>query len=140
MTTVIVAAGVCFEGGRVLLSQRKSGQHLAGLWEFPGGKAEEGEDPRLALVRELREELGIEVEAGEILDLAFHHYADVSRSVLLLFFEARRLPGSPEPIAREVAAVRWTSLEELEQLTFPPADLGIVEKVRRILHDGSRMR
>lgn len=136
MGTVIVAAGVIVERDRVLLTQRKAGGHLEGLWEFPGGKAEVGEDPRAALVRELREELGIETTAGDILDVTFHHYAELGRSVLLLFFEATRSQGSPEPSACDVAAFRWVSQEQLDELTFPPADLGIVAKVKRSLATG----
>src|ERR1700733_927209 len=64
-TTVLVAAAVLIEDGRVLLTQRKPGTHLAGAWEFPGGKVEAGEDPREALRRELREEVGIEAQVGE---------------------------------------------------------------------------
>src|SRR5215471_12269213 len=93
--TIIVSAGVVIEHGRVLLTQRKAGTHLAGAWEFPGGKVEPGEDPRDALVRELAEELGIDVTSGEILDVTFHRYPE--RAVLLLFFAARRTPTSPDP-------------------------------------------
>lgn len=131
--TVIVAAGVLFEDDKVLLSQRKKGDHLEDLWEFPGGKANPGEDPRAALARELEEELGIVTEVGEILDVTFHHYADVGKSVLLLFFEAARTPSSPAPSVRDVAAFRWVSGAELDTLRFPPADHAIVEKVRRRL-------
>lgn len=134
--SLIVAAGVLIRDRRVLLTQRKKGAHLEDLWEFPGGKADPGEDPRAALVRELEEELGVHTVAGEILDVAFHHYADVHRSVLLLFFEASLEEGSPEPSAVDVAALRWASAAEMAQLTFPPADLGIVAKVRRLLADG----
>ena len=75
MRTVIVVAAVVVEGNKVLLTQRKRGTHLAGAWEFPGGKVEPGEDPRAALRRELDEELGIDVSVGEIVDVAFHRYA-----------------------------------------------------------------
>lgn len=131
--TVIVAAGVVIEAGQVLLSQRKAGSHLASMWEFPGGKTEPGEDPRAALQRELREELGIETEVGDVLEVTFHHYAEVGRSVLLLFFAAHRLPGSPAPRALDVADFRWVSAAELAGLEFPPADRLIVERVKRQL-------
>jgi len=75
-TPVIVAAAVLIERGRVLLTQRKKGTHLAGAWEFPGGKVEPGEDPRDALVRELREEVGIEVDVGDPVEVTFHAYAE----------------------------------------------------------------
>src|SRR5580698_8298867 len=107
MNTVLVAAAILVEGGRVLLTQRKSGGHLAGKWEFPGGKVESGEDPRHALVRELEEELGILVTVGEIVDVTFHRYDEADKSVLLLFFEASRIPASPPPRALDVAAFEW---------------------------------
>ncbi|HVJ93540.1 MAG TPA: NUDIX domain-containing protein, partial [Labilithrix sp.] len=76
MRTDIVAAGIVVEDARILLSRRKKGTHLAGRWEFPGGKVEPGEDPRAALRRELQEELGIVVNVGEIADVTFHRYDD----------------------------------------------------------------
>jgi 8-oxo-dGTP diphosphatase len=123
-----VAAAVIIERDRVLLTQRKPGTHLAGLWEFPGGKIEPGEDPRDALVRELREEVGVDVRVGAIFEVTFHRYD--ANSVLLLFFEATRPPGSPEPRALDVADVRWAALDELSEEAFPPADLAVLTKVR----------
>ena len=131
---VIVSAGVIVEGARVLLSQRKSGTHLAGAWEFPGGKVEAGEDPRDALARELREELGIDVEVGDPLEITFHRYA--MKSVLLLFFAAKRRVGSAEPSAIDVAAVRWAGVDELRDEEFPPADVAVLAKVREQLRGG----
>jgi 8-oxo-dGTP diphosphatase len=146
--TVIVAAGVLIERGRVLLSQRKAGTHLEGAWEFPGGKVHPGEDPRDALRRELREELGIDVVVGEIVDVTFHDYRDTHRDaragasqalpgqgpestpVLLLFFEASRVPGSPGPRAIDVAAFEWAEAHALEPSRFPPADVAVLHKVR----------
>jgi 8-oxo-dGTP diphosphatase len=130
MDTVIVAAGVLIEGGRVLLTQRRSGTHLAGAWEFPGGKIHPGEDPREALTRELAEELGIDATAGEIVDVTFHRYEEAGKAVLLLFFEATRAGGSPDPRALEVAAFRWATRADLDPAHFPPADLEVLEKVR----------
>jgi 8-oxo-dGTP diphosphatase len=112
-----VAAAVLIEGGRVLLTQRKAGTHLAGAWEFPGGKVRTGE-----------EELGIATFVGEVMDVTFHRYPE--RSVLLLFYETRRAPQSPEPRALDVAAFRWARGHELEEASFPPADAAILQKVR----------
>lgn len=130
MRTVIVAAGIVIEGGRVLLSRRKQGTHLAGLWEFPGGKVEAGEDPRAALARELEEELGIATRVGEIVDVTFHRYEDADKAVLLLFFEAVREAGSPEPSAIDVAEVAWFAADALDPAAFPPADVAVLAKVR----------
>jgi 8-oxo-dGTP diphosphatase len=128
MPTLLVSAAVLVEEGRVLLTQRKAGTHLAGAWEFPGGKVGAGEDPRDALVRELREELGIESVVGEVMEVTFHRYPE--RAVLLLFYEAKRTPHSPEPRALDVAAFRWARESELDEAAFPPADVGILRKVR----------
>ena len=96
--TILVAAGVIVREHKVLLSQRKADSHLAGTWEFPGGKVEADEDPRAALKRELEEELGVWAHVGDALDVTFHRYE--TKSVLLLFFHATLLPDSPEPRAR----------------------------------------
>lgn len=125
---LLVSAAVLIEDGRVLLTQRKRGKHLAGSWEFPGGKVEANEDPRDALVRELREEVGVDVSVGDIVEVTFHRYP--SRSVLLLFYEAARKDRSTEPRALDVAGVRWARLEELADADFPPADVGVLRKVR----------
>jgi 8-oxo-dGTP diphosphatase len=125
---VLVVAAVIREGERVLLSQRKAGTHLAGAWEFPGGKVEAGEDPRAALVRELREELGVEAVVGAPLEVVFHRYPE--KSVLLLFFACTLAPTSPAPAALEVAAIRWVATRELREEDFPPADVGLVRALR----------
>ncbi|MBX3230755.1 MAG: (deoxy)nucleoside triphosphate pyrophosphohydrolase [Labilithrix sp.] len=133
LNTVIVSAGVIVEGGAVLLSRRKKGTHLADRWEFPGGKVDAGEDPRAALRRELEEELGIDVDVGEIADVTFHRYDDANKAVLLLFFHAVRRPGSPEPRALDVADVKWARPDDLDPAEFPPADVAILAKVRALL-------
>ena len=133
MRNVIVAAGIVIESGRVLLSRRKSGTHLEGLWEFPGGKVEAGEDPRAALARELEEELGIATTVGEIIDVTFHRYDDADKAVLLLFFRAERTPSSPAPSAIDVAEVAWFGENELDPSKFPPADVAVIAKVRALL-------
>jgi 8-oxo-dGTP diphosphatase len=133
MHTVIVAAGIMIERGKVLLSRRKQGTHLAGLWEFPGGKVDAGEDPRAALARELSEELGITTRIGEIVEVTFHRYEDAGKAVLLLFFEAERERGSPEPRAIDVAEVGWFAEDALEPSALPPADVAVLAKVRRLL-------
>jgi 8-oxo-dGTP diphosphatase len=135
-TTVVVAAAILIEQRRVLLTRRKAGTHLSGAWEFPGGKVEAGEDPRDALRRELREEVGIEARVGEIVDVTFHRYDDVNKAVLLLFFEARRESDSPEPRALDVAATRWAARDELRAEDFPPADVTVLGKVMRSLGSG----
>jgi 8-oxo-dGTP diphosphatase len=125
---IIVAAAVVLRDRRVLLTQRKVGSHLAGAWEFPGGKVELDEDPRDAVKRELREELGVEVDIRDILDVTFHRYPE--KSVLLLFYEASLAKGSPEPRPIDVADLMWARAEDLRDEAFPPADVAILAKVR----------
>jgi 8-oxo-dGTP diphosphatase len=133
LRTVLVAAAVVIEGGRVLLTQRKAGAHLEGKWEFPGGKVESGEDPRDALRRELREELGIDTVMGEIVDVTFHRYEEADKAVLLLFFLASRTAASPAPSALDVAAFEWATQEKLDPTQFPPADVAVLAKVAKLL-------
>ncbi len=128
MSTILVAAAVVIERGRVLLTKRKRGAHLEGLWEFPGGKVEDAEDPRDALARELREELGVDVDVGEVVDVTFHRYE--TKSVLLLFYAASRRAGSAEPRALDVAAFEWADASGLDPARFPPADVAVLAKVR----------
>jgi 8-oxo-dGTP diphosphatase len=130
MRTIVVAAAILVENGRVLVTQRKSGAHLGGAWEFPGGKVLHGEDPREGLRRELREEIGIDVAVGEIVDVAFHRYDELGHAVLLLFFETMRSPGSPEPRAIDVAAFAWADAAALDPDRFPPADAAVLRKVK----------
>jgi 8-oxo-dGTP diphosphatase len=130
--SLVVAAGVLMEADKVLISQRKANDSLANAWEFPGGKVEPGEDPRAAVVRELREEVGLDVIAGEILDVTFHNYGETS--VLLLFFEVARCDRAQAPQPLDVADLRWASAADLIPNQFPPADGPILEKVRARLH------
>ncbi len=134
----MVVAAVMIEDGRVLLTQRKSGTHLAGAWEFPGGKVEAGEDPRDALKRELAEEVGVQARVGEIVEVTFHAYPEAGRAVLLLFFEAEREPTSGEPRPVDVAAVRWARPAELDPREFPPADVAVLRKVKARLEAATR--
>jgi 8-oxo-dGTP diphosphatase len=129
VSTLLVAAAIIIEGERVLLTQRKRGSHLEGLWEFPGGKVEDGEDPRRALARELREEIGIDVDVGDIIDVTFHAYE--TKSVLLLFYAATRRAGE-EPRALDVAAFEWADAKALDPARFPPADVAVLRKVKAL--------
>lgn len=128
---VIVSAGVLFRDRRVLLTQRKAGSHLAGTWELPGGKVEPNEDPKDTVVRELFEELGVHIVVHDIFDVTFHRYPE--KSVLLLFYEASLTSESPEPRSIDVADLRWADLADLDTLSFPPADVDVISKIRRRL-------
>ena len=123
--TVLVAAGVLEREGRILAARRKRGSHLEGHWEFPGGKLEPGESPEDCLVRELAEEIGVQVQPREILEVVFHRYPE--KSVLLLFYRCDLLEGEPEPI--ECDEVRWVALADLPALDWAPADIPFVRRL-----------
>ena len=127
MTTVVVAA-VIVRDGRVLLTRRLEGQHLAGLWEFPGGKLEGGESPEEALVRECREECGIEVEVGEIVDVTYHRYPE--KDVLLLFYRCALRAGEVRHL--QVADHAWVAPSELDDYPLPPADERVIARIRAL--------
>jgi 8-oxo-dGTP diphosphatase len=128
MATVVVAAAVVRDGERLLLTKRPSGAHLEGLWEFPGGKLEEGEAPEAALVRECLEECGIDVVVEDILDVAFHRYP--KKDVLLLFY-ACRLGARREVQHLEVVDHAWALPSELDRFELPPPDARLVAKLQR---------
>jgi 8-oxo-dGTP diphosphatase len=120
-----VAAALLWRDGRLLLAQRPSGKHLAGLWEFPGGKREPEESFEACLVRELREEVGIAAAVGEEVGRVRHDYPD--RSVEIRFFRCTLTAGEPRPL--EVAAVAWASPADLRRYPVPPADEELVDSI-----------
>ena len=124
---VEVAAGLVFRQGKLLITQRPAHAHLAGLWEFPGGKREPGESFVQCLTRELKEELGIEVAVGDVIDSITHHYPE--KIVRLEFFHC--LWRAHEPQALGCPAFRWIDLEELGEFQFPPADARLLDLLRR---------
>lgn len=118
MKTVIVTAALIIEQGKILITQRKKDSSQGLLWEFPGGKVKEREEPREALGRELKEELDVEVEVGMLFDAVFHSYPEYP--ILLLVYRCRIVEGSLKPIGCH--DLRWVSLREVEKLAMPPAD------------------
>ena len=119
---IVVTAAVIEEDGRFLVTQRPRGVHLEGLWEFPGGKCEEGESHTRSLEREILEELDAPVVIGRELFSVVHTYAD--RIVELHFF-ASRLAGRPRAVLGQ--QMKWVTREELRTLPFPPADEELIE-------------
>ncbi len=131
---VIVVAAVCIEGPRVLLTQRPAGLHLAGAWEFPGGKLEPGESPEEALAREMREECGVEVEVGDALDVTFWRYP--KKNVLLLFYRTRIVEGAVQHLG--VSDHAWVARDALDRYTFPPADERVLDRIKALLEAAER--
>jgi mutator protein MutT len=123
---VEVSAALIFRDGKVLITQRHAKSHLGGLWEFPGGKRESNETFEQCLVRELREELGIEVEVGTLFDEIAHAYAE--KTVRLKFFVCKLISGKLRPL--DCAAFKWVDKMELADFEFPVADARLLEKLR----------
>lgn len=117
--------------GRVLLAQRPEGKSLAGLWEFPGGKLEAGETPEQALIRELDEELGVQVAEACLAPFAFASHSYPSFHLLMPLFLCRRWSGTPQP--RFHAALRWVRPERFGDYEVPPADVPLVAQLRDFL-------
>lgn len=121
-----VAAGIVFRGGKLLITQRRPEDHLGGLWEFPGGKREAGETYEECLHRELMEELGIQVEIGQLFEELTHSYPE--KTVRLKFFSCRWSGGEPRVIGCH--ALAWIDRSELADYPFPAADARVLEQLR----------
>ncbi len=128
---ILVVAAVVVEDGRLLLARRREGDHLAGHWEFPGGKVDPGETPPAALVRELAEELGVRAETGAPFLFSWWEYPE--KRVLILFYRCRIAEGVPEPV--ECAEVGWFGRPDLPGLLVPDADRAALEALLPELRD-----
>jgi 8-oxo-dGTP diphosphatase len=129
---VLVAAVALIDAdGRVLIAQRPPGKSMAGLWEFPGGKVDAGETPEQALVRELKEELGIDTAASCLAPIAFASHGYETFHLLMPVFACRKWNGIARP--REGQTLKWVAPRELSHFPMPPADLPLVAVLRDIL-------
>jgi len=117
----IVVAAVIEESGTFLVTRRQKGVHLAGLWEFPGGKIDEGETHAEALTREIREELDVDVDVGDLVFHVTHEYED---RVVALYFYLCTLRGTPRPLLGQ--QMQWVPRARLATLGFPPADEALI--------------
>jgi mutator protein MutT len=120
-----VSAGVVFRNGLLLITQRRAGDHLENLWEFPGGKKSPEESFEECLRRELMEELGIEVEVRELLEGITHDYPE--KRVHLKFFRCKWLRNEPQALACQDFA--WVGPTQLKQYAFPAADERLLQKL-----------
>jgi 8-oxo-dGTP diphosphatase len=130
-TLTVVAAALVDQDRRVLLQQRPPGRQMAGLWEFPGGKIEPGERPETALVRELREELGIEADEAALEPAAFASAPLDNQHLILLLYLCRGWRG--EPRALHASSLKWLCPNEMIALEMPPADLPLIGRLDALI-------
>jgi 8-oxo-dGTP diphosphatase len=129
---VLVAAVALIDAdGRVLMAKRPEGKSLAGLWEFPGGKVEPDENLEVALIRELKEELDIDVTASCLAPLTFASHAYDDFQLLMPLFVCRRWKGLPRPM--EGQEIKWIRAKDLRALAMPPADLPLIPFLEDLL-------
>jgi len=121
---LVAACALLDEDGRVLLTRRPQGKPMAGLWEFPGGKVDAGETPEVALIRELREELGITVQARCLAPLTFASHSYESFHLLMPLYVCRRWEGDVEPL--EGQEIAWVRSDKLQSYEMPPADIPLI--------------
>ncbi len=126
MDAVQVVAAVIERHGKILITRRPQSAHLAGLWEFPGGKPERGESLEAALRREIREELDAEIAVGERIETIEWQYPD--KRVRLVFFRCG-IHGEPRPLEGQEMA--WVTPADLARYEFPPADASLIERLSR---------
>ena len=132
---VLVAAVALIDAqDRVLIAQRPAGKQLAGLWEFPGGKMEPGERPEETAMREMREELAVEVAACDLRAFAFASHAYPDFHLLMPLFVTRRWRG--EPTAQDAQAITWATPAQLSEFAMPPADAPLVAQLQRAAAGG----
>ena len=132
MRLVLVAAVALIDAdGRVLIAQRPEGKSLAGLWEFPGGKVEAGERPEQALVRELKEELNIDVSESCLAPLTFASHAYDDFHLLMPLYVCRRWNG--DVMSNEGQSLKWVRAKALRDYPMPPADKPLVPHLEELL-------
>ena len=125
MTVLLVAACALVDpDGRVLIAQRPQGKSMAGLWEFPGGKVEPGETPEATVIRELKEELSIDVTRACLAPLTFASHGYDAFHLLMPLYVCRRWDGAVSP--REGQAVKWVKPVRLRDYDMPPADIPLI--------------
>jgi len=122
--TFVVAVALVDADGRVLIAKRPEGKQLAGMWEFPGGKLEAGERPEVALIRELKEELGINVEQSCLAPLTFASHGYDAFHLLMPLYICRRWKGIPA--ALEGQELKWVHPKDMRNYPMPPADLPLI--------------
>ncbi len=128
---LVAACALLDQDGRILLAQRPEGKSLAGLWEFPGGKVEQGETPEETLVRELEEELGVNTKVACLAPLTFASHTYETFHLLMPLYVCRRYEGIPH--GREGQAIKWVKPQALRDYPMPPADEPLIPFLQDLL-------
>lgn len=128
MKTIKVVAAIIVHDNKIFATQRGYGEFKGG-WEFPGGKIEVGETPEEAIVREIMEELEIEIQVGDKIDTVEYDYPDFHLSMDCFFCIIK----SGEPVLKEHEAAKWLTADKLTSVDWLPADITLIEKIRRII-------
>ena len=126
----VVAAALTDEKGQILLQKRPEGAQMGGLWEFPGGKVDNGESPEVALIRELEEELGIIVSAQDLVPETFASAPLGDRNLVLLLYRCAHWAGTPKPIY--ATDIQWLLPQDMAALPMTPADYPLVQKLQSL--------
>ncbi len=130
-TVLVVAVALVDDDNRVMIAQRPEGKSMAGLWEFPGGKVEAGETPEKALIRELKEELSIDVTAACLAPFTFASHTYEKFHLLMPLYVCRRWKGTPQP--QEGQTLKWVRANTLKSYDMPPADIPLVAMLQDLL-------
>lgn len=128
---LVVAVALIDRDGRVLLAERPKGKNMEGLWEFPGGKVDAGESPETALIRELQEELGVDIEASCLAPFTFASHTYDKFHLLMPLYVCRVWKGIPE--GREGQRLTWVRPNEMKNYPMPPADKPLIAMLRDLL-------
>jgi 8-oxo-dGTP diphosphatase len=129
---VIVASIALIDASdQILIAKRPNKKHLSGFWEFPGGKVEKGESPEYALIREVKEELNIDINNKCIAPLTFSEFNYEKFHLLLLLYVCRRWEG--EPMSMEKNEIKWVKVNTLRQYKMPPADDSLIYSLQDLL-------
>ncbi|MBE7636562.1 8-oxo-dGTP diphosphatase MutT [Sneathiella sp. P13V-1] len=130
-TVFVVAVALVDDDNRILIAQRPEGKSMAGLWEFPGGKVEPNESPEAALIRELREELSIDVTEACLAPFTFASHAYEKFHLMMPLYVCRRWSGTPKGL--EGQNLKWVRANQLKEYPMPPADIPLIAMLRDLL-------
>jgi len=128
---IVASIAIVDANDQILIAKRPNKKHLSGFWEFPGGKVEKGESPENALVREVKEELNIEINNKCIAPLTFSEFNYEKFHLLLLLYVCRRWEG--EPMSMEKNEIKWVKVNKLRQYKMPPADNSLIYSLQDLL-------